>query len=134
MKLFKDCANSRGVFCKVVTCVKKCVYTISFVALDNGLTTIFFKPSKGLQQGCPLPPLLFLAVADGSSRALLNTKRIGVLKGIKIGSNNLSHLLFVNNILLFCDGFKQDASKLKEVLDLYCFSIGKLVIIRKSYI
>ena len=64
----------------------------------------------------------------------MNTKRIGVLKGIKIGSNNLSHLLFVDNILLFCDDSKQDVFKLKEVLDLYCFATGILVIIRKSYI
>ena len=43
-------------------------------------------------------------------------------------------MLFVDYIFLFCDGSKQDASKLKEVLDLYCFSTGMLVIIRKSYI
>ena len=120
--------------CKVVTLVKKCVYTVSFVALVNGSATRFFKPSKGLQQGCPLAPLLFLIVEKVLIRALVNTKRIGVLKGIKIGSNNLSHLLFVDNILLFCDDSKQDVFKLKEVLDLYFFATGILVIIRKSYI
>ena len=105
------------------------IYIVSCTKLINGTTTRFFKPGKGL-----LSPLLFLIVAIGLSRDMVNTKRIGVLNGIKIGSNNLSHLLFVENILLLCNGSKQDASKLKELLDLYCFATKMLVIIRKSYI
>jgi hypothetical protein len=57
------------------------------------------------------------------------------LKGIRIGrSVFLSHLLFVNDILLFCDGSRRDAMKLKEILDLYCTATGKFMNLRKSTI
>ena len=36
----------------------------------------------------------------------------------------LSHLLFVDDILLFCDGLHKDAKNLREVLDLYCLANG----------
>jgi hypothetical protein len=56
---------------------------------------------------------------QGLSRALLEAKRSSSFKYIKVGrSSNSFHLLFVNDILLFCDGFVWDAMKLKEILDL----------------
>jgi hypothetical protein len=36
----------------------------------------------------------------------------------------LSHLLFVDDILLFYDGLRRDDSKLKEILSLYNSAIG----------
>ena len=43
-------------------------------------------------------------------------------------------MLYVDDILLCCDGSRGDATELKEVLDLYCFSIVMMVNIRKSTI
>jgi len=46
----------------------------------------------------------------------------------------MSHLLFVDDKLLFCDDFRMEALKLKEILDLYCtakemnINIGKSII------
>jgi hypothetical protein len=43
---------------------------ISFDFLINGVVTPFFRPKRGLRQGCPLSPLLFLMVGEGFSRFL----------------------------------------------------------------
>jgi hypothetical protein len=88
-----------------------------------------------MRQGFPLLPLLFLIVAEGLSRALLVAKRLGKLKGIRmVNSIFLTHLLFVDDILLFCDDFRRDALKFKVVLDLYCIATGMMVYIAKSTI
>eukprot|EP01018_Ginkgo_biloba_P004985 Gb_28741 [translate_table: standard] len=95
----------------------------------------FFRPGRGLRQGCPLSPLLFLLVAEGLSRALGEAKITGQLKGIKIGgSTYLTHLLFVDDILLFCEGSRRDIMKLKEILDLYCAATVMMINLNKSSI
>jgi hypothetical protein len=77
-----------------------CVASISFDILTNGLASELFKPMRGLRQGCPLFPLSFLFVIEGLSRTILETKRIGNFRGIKIvGGVFLSHLLFFYGIL-----------------------------------
>jgi hypothetical protein len=47
-----------------------CVTTISFVVLINGVGSPFFKAGRGLCQGFPLSPYLFLLIVDGLSHAL----------------------------------------------------------------
>jgi hypothetical protein len=46
----------------------------------------------------------------------------------------LSRLLFVDNIITFCDGSRMDECKLKEIMDLYCLATGMLINSVKSII
>ena len=77
-----------------------CITTTSFDVLINGAASPFFHSKRGLCQGFPLSPLLFLLVAEGLSRALLDAKRRGHLEGLRVVPNlNITHLLFVDDIL-----------------------------------
>jgi hypothetical protein len=97
-----------------------CISTISFAVLINGAASPFFPVERGLRQGCPLSPLLFLLVAEGLSRAIGEAKSRGEFQGISISSTlKISHLLFVDDVLIFCNGQKGDADKLKVILDLF---------------
>jgi hypothetical protein len=109
-----------------VNWVMICVSSVSFVIIINGSVLGFFRSRRRLRQGCPLSPLLFLIVAEGLSRTL---------KGIKLGrSLYLIHLLFVDDIILFCDGSGRNVLKLKEILDLYCTASRMKVNLNKSSI
>jgi len=58
--------------------------SISFIVLINGYASSFFNVERGLRQGCPLSPLLFLLVVEGLGRALEEAKRWGKFQGISI--------------------------------------------------
>jgi hypothetical protein len=80
-----------------------------FALLINGSPTSFFKGFRGLRQGCPLSPLLFMLVIEGISRLLGHYKEEGLFVGIKITKNfNISHLLFVDDVLIFGRGRLKD--------------------------
>ena len=79
-----------------------CLTTISFAVLINGAASPFFHAERGLRQGFPLSPLLFMLVAEGLSRAIRAAKVEGRFAGIQIASHlNVTHLLFVDDVLIF---------------------------------
>jgi len=90
--------------------VMSCITSTSFTMLINESTSPFFKAERGLQQGCTLSPLLFLLVAEGLSRSLKTTSMNRDFCGITLTLNiRITHLLFVNNVLIFCNGSRRDA-------------------------
>jgi hypothetical protein len=79
-----------------------CVTSANYVVLINGKPTNFFRSSRGLRQGCPLSPLLFLLVVEGLRRAIKEQVRENKLEGILVARGlNITHLMFVDDIILF---------------------------------
>jgi len=97
-----------------------CLTTVSFAILINGSASPFFHAERGLRQGCPMSPLLFLLVAEGLSRAIEEAKAHGEFQGSAITPNlRVTHLLFVDEVLVFCNKQRRDAEKLKSILELF---------------
>lgn len=46
--------------CRWINLVMSCVESVKFSILVNGVSMDFFNPSKGMHQGDPLSPYLFL--------------------------------------------------------------------------
>ena len=77
-----------------------------------------------LRQGDPLSPLLFLLIMEVLSRILKKTEECGLLRGFHVGPVNsigvrISHLLFDDDTILFCDAFRDQL--LSIMLALTCF-------------
>lgn len=53
--------------------------------LVNGSPIMEFKAQKGLKQGDPLAPLLFLIVSNGLAALFQKVVQLGVFKGKKLG-------------------------------------------------
>ena len=92
----------------------------SFVVLIDGSPTIFFDASIYLNQGCPMSPFLFLLVAKGLNRLIIEVKREWTIKDIRvIGSIGISHLPFIDDILLFGQGSLKEMKHYKILVDAY---------------
>eukprot|EP00253_Pinus_taeda_P004599 PITA_04599 len=110
-----------------------CITSVSFVVLINGAASPFFKGKRGLRQGYPLSSLLFLLVVEGLSQLILKAKREGTVKGLEVAVNMfISHLLFVDDILLFSNGNMTEIKELKKILELFMKATGMEVNYKKS--
>eukprot|EP00253_Pinus_taeda_P011149 PITA_11149 len=81
------------------------------------------------------PPSCFFWQLDGISRLIQEAKRQCSLKGIEVAQNFwVTHLLFVDDIILFSNGSLEDCRTLKRILDLFLKSTGLCINERKSTI
>jgi hypothetical protein len=111
-----------GFSARWVTWVSQCVQTISYSVLLNGSPTGNFKPHRGLRQGDPLSPYLFLLCANILSCALLKKETLKNPKGIKIGRSTqpLTHMLFANDSFLFLKNDTKSITAIQSTLAWYC--------------
>lgn len=79
-----------------VQLIMRCVSSVSYAVLLNGSPLDVFSPSRGLRQGDPLSPYLFLLCAEGLSSLLSKACHEGLISGAPISARgvHLSHLLF----------------------------------------
>jgi hypothetical protein len=105
--------------------IEHCITMVRFSILINGSQYGFFNSSHGLRQGDLLSPLLFVVVMEVLSRMLFVTVDNGLLSGFSVGSRNheemiVSHLLFANGTLIFCEAHCQQLRNLRCPL---CFEV-----------
>jgi hypothetical protein len=119
-----------------VDLIMECVTSVSYsIRVNSELTEEFF-PTRGIRQGDPLSPYLFLLCAEGLSSCLLHAEEIGGIEGIKVCRNapSVSHLLFADDSLILLKADLNNAISLKQVLDTYCANSGQLISVAKSSI
>ena len=91
--------------------IKWCISTTSFSILINGSPAAFFPSSRGLRQGDPLSPYLFVIGMEPLSCLINHAIEGNYLSGSKIADRRgeelvISHLLYVDDTLLFCEADK----------------------------
>jgi hypothetical protein len=102
-----------------------CVRSTNFSVLVNGSPSIFFKGSRGLRQGCPLSPLLFFLIVEGLSRFLKKLVEEGRLEGVLVANGvRITHMLFVDDVILFGKGSFQEWQVFKDALNIFCNATG----------
>lgn len=104
--------------------VKVCVSTPMFSITINGQFEGYFPGRKGLRQGDPLSPYLFLLVMEGFS-ALFQYKMVqtGFVFHPKCQPLQLSHLIFVDDLFVSSGADPQSFKTIQDTLqDFYFFS------------
>ncbi|RVW24169.1 UDP-glucose:glycoprotein glucosyltransferase [Vitis vinifera] len=92
---------------KWIRWIRWCISTTSFSVLVNGTPTGFFQSSRGLRQGDLLSPYLFVIAMEVFSSLLKRAVDGGFMSGCRVKSRSeegviISHLLFVDDTLVFC--------------------------------
>ncbi|KAF7152227.1 hypothetical protein RHSIM_Rhsim01G0161700 [Rhododendron simsii] len=114
--------------------VMECIRTVSFSITVNGEPGETFLPSRGIRQGCPLSPYLFLLCGEGFSALFKDFLSKKMLRGFRINYHCpiISHLLFADDSIIFCRASDQDCEALYRILDLYEAASGQKVNKEKS--
>ena len=92
-----------------------------FSIMVNGSPSSFFESSRGIRQGDPFSPLLFLLVMEVLTKMLHRTEETGLINGFKARTSlgegiSISHLLFADDTIVFCDAIPEQLLHLRMVL------------------
>ncbi|RVW43419.1 putative mitochondrial protein [Vitis vinifera] len=101
--------------------IKWCISTASFSVLVNGTPKGFFQSSRGLRQGDPLSPYLFVIAMEVFSSFLNRAVDNGYISGCQVKGRNeggiqISHLLFADDTLVFCQASQDQLTYLSWLL------------------
>eukprot|EP00253_Pinus_taeda_P008885 PITA_08885 len=112
-----------------------CISTPNFSILVNGTPSKTFKASRGIRQGDPISPFLFILAAEGLGRYLKQERITGNIKGLRLWGNELpiTHQQFVDDIMLFREPTVREVRNLKKALDLFAEASGMEINKDKSY-
>ncbi|KAK2419793.1 hypothetical protein QL285_030613 [Trifolium repens] len=119
---------------QLVNTIFKCVSTVQFSILINGSPSSPFSPQRGLRQGDPLSPYLFIICADVLSGLIAQAHQNRLLHGVKVanGAPEITHLLFADDSIFFYRANKKETSTLKDIILLYQSASGQMVNMNKS--
>ena len=114
--------------------IMACVGSVSFSVLMNGNEHGFIKPERGIRQGDPLSPFLFILCVEALVSCLNEAESAGRLQGIKLASSGPSvhHLLFADDSLLMCRASSAEAAELLSCLNRYSEASGQIINPRNS--
>ncbi|XP_022569212.1 uncharacterized protein LOC111212078 [Brassica napus] len=121
---------------KWITLIMECITTVTYSFLINGSPRGRIQPSRGIRQGDPLSPYIFILCSEVLSGLCNKAQADGSLKGIKVarGCPRVNHFLFVDDTMFFVDASKEGSKTLKRLLTRYEEASGQANNTEKSSI
>jgi hypothetical protein len=119
---------------KIISLIMFGITNSSNNILWNGSKTDAFTPERGLRQGDPLSPYLFVLCKERLGALINKQVRDGRWKTMQLANHgtNLSHLFFADDVLLFAKATPGQARVLSDVLNSFCAISGLKISPAKS--
>lgn len=111
----------------LVDVIMMCITTCSMRILWNGEATEAFYPTRGIRQGDPLSPYIFVACVERLSRLIEEAVVSGLWHPIQAscGGPKLLSLLFADDLILFAEASIEQSHFVKDCLDRFCEASGQ---------
>ena len=106
----------------------------NFSILVNGVPTSPFTPSRGIQQGDPISPFLFVILMEGLSHIIKTAKEQNDIMGLQSLHNcpTTTHKQFVDDTMIHGTPMVQKAQGYKAILNLFSQASGMDLNLDKS--
>ncbi|GKV19445.1 hypothetical protein SLEP1_g29706 [Rubroshorea leprosula] len=116
--------------------IMQCVSTVEYEILLNGKQACRIVPTRGLCQGDPLSPYLFILCAEGLTGMIKDAENKRLLHGIRVcrQAPTISYLLFADDSLFFLRAIVKEAEVVQQILKGYREASGQVVNFHKSSI
>lgn len=114
---------------KWINWMSMCLETVQYSVLMNEDGVGLVVPGRGLRQGDPLSPYLFIMCAEGLTSLIKSAEAMGDIHGIKVcrGAPILTHLLFTDDCFLFFRGNEKESRKMMDILSIYERASGQAI-------
>lgn len=116
--------------------IMQCISTVSYSFLVNETPSGCVTPIRGLRQGDPLSPYVFILCSEVLFGLCKRAQASGRLSGVRValGSPRINHLLFADDTMFFCKTSESSCLALKRILGLYEAASGQKINSSKSSI
>jgi hypothetical protein len=117
----EEMMRSMGFRERWISLIMMCVTSVQYSVVVNGVPCGLISPSRGIRQGDPISPYLFLRCAETLSSLLTQANKEGRLSGVPTSRRGLkiSHLFFTDDSLLFCRSTITQWDQLTSILHSY---------------
>ena len=114
----------------------ECISSVQYRVLLNGQPKRNIIPERGLRQGDPLSPYIFIMCTEALVTNIRKTEREKHLTGIKVAKAcpPISHLLFADDSIFFCKAKREECQIIFRILKEYEVASGKHIHFEKSSI
>lgn len=106
----------------------------SIVVLFNGGALEDFRPTRGIRQGDPLPPYIFIICMEVLGFLIKDKCDLKFWNPVKASQGGLafSHLFFADDLVLFGKANMKNYQSMKDALDVFCDLSGEKVSLSES--
>ncbi|KAI3710195.1 hypothetical protein L2E82_39969 [Cichorium intybus] len=114
--------------------ISGCLRSSRTSVIINRSPTYEFQISKGVRQGDPLSPFLFIIAMEGLNVALEAARDKGLFKGVKLPRNgpNLTHLFYADDAIFVGEWDRTNLKNLARILRCFHIASGLKVNFNKS--
>ncbi|GKV07784.1 hypothetical protein SLEP1_g19505 [Rubroshorea leprosula] len=114
--------------------IRECLQSNTVSVLVNGSPSRQFSVSKGLRQGDPLSPFLFLIVAEGLNGLMSSAVEKELYKGVTVGKDAvmITHLQFADDTIFFGDATENNIMVIKSIMRSFELLSGLKINLQKS--
>ncbi|CAA0812017.1 Unknown protein [Striga hermonthica] len=135
-KFLRDSLTQMGLDTLSVSLIMECVTSAHFAILWNGRPSVDIYPSRGLRQGDPLSPYLFVIVMERLTRTINREVSARNWDPIVLsrGGPVLSHLLFADDVILMAQANVATVQTVNTVLKAFTEEAGLAINLNKSQI
>lgn len=124
----------KGLHDHFIKLVFACISLPIFSVIINDQSFAKFRSSRGIRQGCPLSPHLFVFAVNELALSLQDALQANHLTGISLGPNcpGIHSLMFADDLIVRGKANMQEARRISQIIDLFCHYSGQTLNWSKS--
>lgn len=141
ISLIMNCVSSSSIFVlfnrgALISLIINCVSSSLISVLFNGGAVKPFLPSRGIWQGDPLSPYLFILCMEILVSLIIEKCKANLWDPITASRWGIafSHLFFADDLMLFAKADRKNCMAMRDALDTFCALSGQKINKEKSQV